>query len=151
MVDHLFFLKTLWFSGQRLGLSFLLFCRLLLPSLPCWLPILIVVQLLSRPWLPATQCTAAHQASLSFTISQSLLKLISIKLMMPSNHLIICRPLLLLPSVFPCIRVFSKKATLRTGWPILRLPIKYQSAPELSPSLQVNMPLPRWLLPDPWL
>ena len=52
-------------------------------------------------------CTAAHQASLSFTISQSLLKLMSTESVMPSNHLILCRPLLLLPSIFPSISVFS--------------------------------------------
>ena len=63
------------------------------------------------PW------TAAHQASLSFTTSQSLLKLMSIELLMPSNHLILCRPLLLLPSVFPSIRVFSKESALRIRWP----------------------------------
>ena len=63
------------------------------------------------PW------TAAHQASLSFTISWSLLKLMSIELVIPSNHLILCRPLLLLPSVFPPIRVFSKESTLRIRWP----------------------------------
>ena len=57
------------------------------------------------------------QASLSFTISWSLLKLISIELVMPSNHLILCHPLLLLPSIFPSIRVFSNESVLRTRWP----------------------------------
>ena len=66
----------------------------------------VVVQLLSRLRLFVTPRTAAHQASLSFTIYQSFLKLISIESMMPSNHLILCCPLLLLPSVFPSIRVF---------------------------------------------
>ena len=66
-----------------------------------------VVQLLGRVQLFATPWTAARQASLSFTISQSLLKLMSIESAMPSNHLILCRPLLLLPSVFPSVRVFS--------------------------------------------
>ena len=60
---------------------------------------------------------AAHQASLSFTISQSLLKLMTIELVMPSNHLILCRPLLLLHSIFPSIRVFSKEPTLHIRWP----------------------------------
>ena len=60
---------------------------------------------------------AAHQASLSFTISQSLLKLMSIELVMPSNHLILCCPLLLLPSIFPSIRVFSRELALRIRWP----------------------------------
>ena len=64
-----------------------------------------------------TPGTAACQASLSFTISQSLLKLMSIELMMPSNHLILCRPLLLLPSIFPSIRVFSNESALRIRWP----------------------------------
>ena len=61
--------------------------------------------------------TAAHQASLSITNSQSLLKLISIKLIMPSSHLILCRPLLLLPSIFPSIRVFSNESALHIRWP----------------------------------
>ena len=65
------------------------------------------VQLLSRVWLFVTPWTAACQASLSITNSQSLLKLTSITSVMPSNHLILCRPLLLPPSIFPSIRVFS--------------------------------------------
>ena len=69
-------------------------------------------QLLSHVWLFATPWTAAHQASLSITISQSLLKLMSIMSVMPSNHLILCCPLLLLPSIFPSIRVFSNKSVL---------------------------------------
>ena len=64
-----------------------------------------------------TPWTAAHQASLSFTISHSLLKLMSIESVMPSNHLILCRFLLLLPSIFPSITVFSKELTLRITWP----------------------------------
>ena len=75
------------------------------------------VQSLSCVWLFATPWTAAHQASLSITNSQSLLKLMSIELMMPSNHLILCCPLLLLPSIFPSIRVFSNESTLRMRWP----------------------------------
>ena len=63
------------------------------------------------------QCTAACQASLSFTISQSLLKPMFIKSVMPSNHLILCHPLLLLPSIFPSIRVFSNKPALHIRWP----------------------------------
>ena len=69
------------------------------------------VQLFVTPW------TAAHQASLSFTISQSLLKFMSIESVMLSNHLILCHPLLLLPSVFPIIRVFSNESALRIRWP----------------------------------
>ena len=77
----------------------------------------VVVQSLSRVWLCATPWTVARQAPLSFTISQSLLKPISIELVMPSNHLILCRPLLLLPSVFPSIRVFSSELALCIWWP----------------------------------
>ena len=64
-----------------------------------------------------TPWTAARQASPSVTNSQSLLKLMSIELVMPSNHLTLCRPLLLLPSIFPSIRVFSKESVLRIWWP----------------------------------
>ena len=64
-----------------------------------------------------TPWTAASQASLSITNSQGLLKLVSIKSMMPSNHLILCRPLLLPPSIFPSIRVFSSESVLRIRWP----------------------------------
>ena len=70
------------------------------------------VQLLSHVQLFATPWTAAHQASLSITNSQSLLKLMSIKLMMPSSHLILCHPLLLLPSIFPSIRGSSNESVL---------------------------------------
>ena len=65
----------------------------------------------------ATPWTAARQAFLSITNSQSLLKLMSIQLLMPSNHLILCHPLLLLPSIFPSIRVFSDESALRIRWP----------------------------------
>ena len=64
-----------------------------------------------------TPWTAARQASLSFTISRSLLKLKSIESVMPSNHLIFCRPLLLLPSIFPSIRIFSNESALHIRWP----------------------------------
>ena len=77
----------------------------------------VVVQSLSHVWLFVTPWTAARQASLSFTISQSLLKLMSIELVMPSNHLILCYPLFLLPSIFPTIRVFSSELVLRIRWP----------------------------------
>ena len=76
----------------------------------------VAVQSLSRVWLFAAPWTAAHQASLSFTISQSLLKFMSIELAMPSNYLILCRPLLLLPSIFPSIRVFSSELVLHIRW-----------------------------------
>ena len=71
--------------------------------------VIVAVQLLSRGWLFVTPWTTAHQASLSFTISRSLLKLMSIESVMPSNHLIICGPLLLLPSIIPSIRIFSNE------------------------------------------
>ena len=75
------------------------------------------VQSLSRVWLFATPWTAAHQASLSITSSQSLLKLMSIESVMPSSHLILCHLLLLLPSVFPSIKVFSNQSVLHIRWP----------------------------------
>jgi len=78
---------------------------------------LVVVESLSHVQLFATPWTAAHQASLSFTSSWSLLKLISIESVMPSNHLILCHPLLFLPSIFPSIRVFSNVSALHIRWP----------------------------------
>ena len=75
------------------------------------------VQLLSRVQLFATPWTAARQASLSITNSCTLPKLKSIELVMPSNHLILCHPLLLPPSIFPNIRVFSNESALRIRWP----------------------------------
>ena len=86
-----------------------------------WIPfitILVVsVQLHSYVWLFATLWTAAHQASLSITKCWRLLKLMSIELVMPSNHLILCHPLLLPPSTFSSIRVFSNESILRIRWP----------------------------------
>ena len=75
------------------------------------------VQFNHSVWLFATPCTAARQASLSITNSQSLLKLMSIESVMLSNHLIPCCPLLLLPLIFPSIRVFSNELVLRIRWP----------------------------------
>ena len=75
------------------------------------------VQSLSRVWLFATPWIAEHQASLSITISWSSLKLTSIESVMPSSHLILCRPLLFLPPIPPNIRVFSNESTLRMRWP----------------------------------
>ena len=83
----------------------------------CWRQHLTSVQLLSHVRLFATPWTAAHQASLSITNSQSLLKLMSIESVMPSNHLILCYHLLLLPSIFPSIRVFSNGSVLPIRWP----------------------------------
>ena len=107
----------------------------------------VIVQLLSCVWLFATPWTAARQASLSFTISRSLLKLMSIELVMLFNHLILCCPLLLLPSIFPSIRVFSNELILSIRWP------KYWSFSfSISPSndssglISVRMD---WF--DPWL
>ena len=74
------------------------------------------VQSLNRVWLFGTPWTAARQASLSITNFWSLLKLMSIELVMPSNHLILCHPLLLLPSIFPSIRVFSNGSALHIRW-----------------------------------
>ena len=88
----------------------------------CWpiisgLLVVDVVQSLSCVWLVVTPWTAAYQASLSITISQSLFKLMSIESVMPSNHLVLYHPLLLLPSIFPNIRVFSNESALCNRWP----------------------------------
>ena len=85
-------------------------------SLP-FLKVGVVVQLLSHVWLFVTPWTVAHQASLSFTISWSLLKFMSFESVILSSHLILCRLLLLLPSIFPSIRVFSSKSALFISWP----------------------------------
>ena len=77
------------------------------PTLLNYNVVVAAVQSLSRVWLFVTPRTAAHQASLSITNSRSLLKLMSVESVMPSNHLILCRPLLLLPSIFPSIRLFK--------------------------------------------
>ena len=90
-------------GGRRQQMSVWIFC--------------VCVQSLSHVRLFVTPWTAAHQAPLSFTISQSLLKFISIESVMPSNHLILCCPLLLLPSVFANIRVFSNESGLCIRWP----------------------------------
>ena len=76
-----------------------------------------LVQFLSCVWLFATPWTAARQASLSITNSWSLLKLTCIALVMPSNHLILCHPLLLPPSIFPSFRVYSNESVLCIRWP----------------------------------
>ena len=82
-----------------------------------WLRRFSSVQLFSRVRLFVTPWTAAHQTSLSFTISQSLLKLMSTESVMPSNHFMLCHPLLLLPSIFLSIRVFPSELSLRIRWP----------------------------------
>ena len=80
-------------------------------------PLLSSAQSLSHVQLFATPWTAAHQASMPITNSWSLLKLMSIESVMPSNHLILCYPILLIPSIFPSIRVFSNESALRIRWP----------------------------------
>ena len=82
---------------------------------PTWFPPLGKMKPL--PYLFVTTWTAAYQASLSFTISRSLLKLMPNELVMPSNHLVLCHSILLLPSIFPDIRVFSNELTLHIKWP----------------------------------
>ena len=96
------------------------------PTVPTTQEAFAIVQLLSRVQLFVTPWTAARQASLSFTVSQSMLKLMSIELMMPSNHLILCCPLLL-PSVFPSIRVFSNELALHIVAKVLELQLQHQS------------------------
>ena len=94
------------------------------------------IQLLSHVWLFATPWTAACQASLSITNFRSLLKLMSIESVMPSNHLILCCPLLLPPSNFPSIRVFSNESVLPIRWP------KYWSFSfSISPSNEYSGPI----------
>ena len=82
-----------------------------------YIHISVQFSLLIHVWLFATPRTAAHQASLSITNSRSLPKLMSIESVIPSNNLILCRPLFLLPSIFPSIGVFSNESTLRMRWP----------------------------------
>ena len=103
--------------NHRTNLTVLLGCceKLLLYS--CKVLQFSSVESLSRVRLFATPWIAALQASLSITNSRSLLKLMSVELVMPSNHLIICRPLLLPPPIPPNIRVFSNESTLRVRWP----------------------------------
>ena len=115
------------FVEQVTGKCSLLLCGcwvvpafLLIPSIsicPGFASIFSSVQLLSCVQLVSTPWTTARQATLSITNSRSWLKLMSIKSMMPSNHLILCLPLLLLPSIFPSIRVFSNESVFHTRWP----------------------------------
>ena len=111
-------------------LNLLLSCPSLFPSFPVQFS---SVQSLSRVQLFATPWIAACQASLFITNSWSLLKLMSTELVMPSNHLILCRPLLLRPSIFPSMRVFSNESVLRIRWP------KYWSFNlNISPSIEFS-------------
>ena len=100
----------------------------------CLDTIVIVVQSLSRVQLFVTPWTAARQTSLSITNSRSLLKLLSTESVMPSNHLILCCPLLLLPSIFPSIRVFSNELVRHIRWP------KYWSIGASASVPSVNIP-----------
>ena len=100
-----------------------------LSSFSVLLSLFCCIQSLSRVWLFLTPWTAAHQASLSFTFSQSLFKLMSIKSVVPSNQLILCCPFLLLPSIFPSNRVFSSDSA-----PCLRWPKDWSFSFSISPS-----------------
>ena len=93
--------------------------------------VFVVVQSLSHVQLVVIPWTVAHQDFLSFTISRSLLKLMSIESVMLSNHLILCHSLLLLPSIFPSIRVFSNESALHIRLPKKVLMLQFQSAPVL--------------------
>ena len=106
-------------SLVHLNLNFNIIFSSLLGDLTPWSAFLysVVVQLLSHIRLFVTPWTVVHQASLSITNSQTLLKLMSIESVMPSNHLILCHPLLLLPSIFPIIKVFSSESALCIRWP----------------------------------
>ena len=99
----------------------LLYCYTIVSWLPClisaFLPSSVAVQSLSPVWPSATPWIAARYSYLPFTISQSLIKLMSIELVIPSNHLILCHPLLLLPPIFPTIRVCSSESALLISWP----------------------------------
>ena len=99
--NFLFYNILIWWMAPCLGLPFTFSS----------------VQSFSRVWLFATPWITACQTSLSITSSRSLSKLMSIESVMPSNHLILCHPLLLLPSIFPSIRVFSNESALRIRWP----------------------------------
>ena len=109
----------LWFKNKMFLKQ--LFCRSIMNNgktiNPSNLNQFSSVQSLSRIWLFATPWIAARQASLSITISRSSLRLMSIQSVMPSSHLIFCRPLLLLPPISPSIRVFTNESTLHMRWP----------------------------------
>ena len=119
-----FYLPSFFLSVIHSDLCYSVSLPLLLPALALSLS---SVQSVSHVWLFGTPWTAAQQASLSITNSRSLLKLMSIALEMPSNHLIICRPLLLPPSIFPSIRVFSKESVLCIRWPKYEFQLQHQS------------------------
>ena len=120
MCIYLIILKLLFFVNLGGGTSFFpvkyLFQNLHPIVLYLWLQF-SSVQSLSHVWLFVTPWIVARQASLSITNSQSSLRLMSIESVMPSSHLILCRPLLLLPPISPSIRVLSSESTLRMRWP----------------------------------
>ena len=125
-------LRTSWLGGKSKESS-LKYLSLFGISFYWCLGLSVIVQLPSCVWLFATPWTAARQASLSLTISWSLLKLMSIESVMPSNHLILCHPLLLLPSVFPSIRVFSNESAFSIKW------LKFWSFSfSISPSFRID-------------
>ena len=103
---------------QLMGSRETMLRRTYLSSFPRWSQCsLFVVQSLSHVLLFVTPWTAAHQAPLSSTVSWSFLKFMSIESVMPSNHLILCCPFLLLPTIFPSIRTFSSESALHIRWP----------------------------------
>ena len=106
-----------WDAVSLLGSHLIFVFLLFVFKFRCIRTVQPLVQLLSHVWLFATPWAAARQASLSITNSQVLLKLMSIESVMPSNHLILCRPLLLPPSIFPSIRVFYNESVLGIRWP----------------------------------
>ena len=111
----IYFIQYIWDSAFLLFLEFFFLLEYSSFTMLCYF--LSSVQSLSCVWLFATPWTATFQACLSITSSQSLLKLISIVSVMPSNHLILGRPLVFLPSIFPIIRVFSNESALCIRWP----------------------------------
>ena len=103
------------------------------------------VQSLSRVWLFVSPWTTACQASLSITNSQSLNKLMSIESVMPFKHLILCPPLLLLPSIFPSIRVFSNESVLHIRWPIFYWSLSLNISPSNEHSGLISFRLTGWI------
>ena len=109
--EFAYLLKFIWVPKIKPQVTFMIIHRHVSQSVSQSVQSLSHIQLFVTPW------TTAHQASLSITNSWSLCKLMSIESVMPPNHLILCRPLLLLPSIFPRIRVFSNKSALHIRWP----------------------------------
>ena len=135
-MDFSFLLWSWWFfSLHSSGCLFSVNCQKPKDSIlfdDQWAEVSIIlfsqsVQLLSCVQLFVTPWTAAHQASLSITNSRGLPKLMSIELVMPSNHLILCRPLLLLPSIFPSIRVFPMTSSSHQVAKVLEFQLQHQS------------------------